>query len=152
MRKTRFLFLGLALSLVGLGCLRSLDFIKAKGRVVKGGQPYLAEEGQGMRIFFAPLEVPAGSQYDSYAAVYDPKNGTFEVTGKDGKGLPRGRYRVDIQLMKNKEDLLNGKLMGANSPLTLEVKGTSDELVIDLDQVPFDKLLAAGQAKLSGKR
>jgi len=131
--------------ILALGCGDS-GFVKARGRVIKGGEPFLADDGEGMRIVFVPLDT-SGTKYDTYAAAYDPADGSFFVMGKQDKGLPPGMYRVSIELMKKKEDLLNGKLMGAKSPLTLEVTKNSKDLVIDLDQANFDTLLAAGAAK-----
>jgi hypothetical protein len=131
----------LVLGLFASGCGDS-SRIKAKGRIVKGGQPYLAPEGEGFRVFFVPLEVPDGKHYDSYAAEYNSEDGSFLVQGKDGKGLPPGKYRVDLQLMKSKEDLLNGKLMGKKSPYTIEVTNSGYDLIIDLDTARFDSLLA----------
>jgi hypothetical protein len=136
---------------LSLGCGDSAH-INARGRVVKRGQPYLLPEGQGLRIFFVPLDSKTGSHFDSFAADYDPENGTFEVKGKDGRGLPAGKYRVDLQLMKSKEDLLNGGLLGKNSPFILQVASAGDDLVIDLDQAKFDALLAgAGKPNKQSK-
>src|SRR5262245_17000239 len=131
----------LLLGLFALGC-GDASRIHAKGRIVKGGQPYLVPEGKGFRVFFVPLDGVQGNHYDSYAAEYNSETGAFRVEGKDGKGLPPGRYRVDLQLMKSKEDLLNGKLLGKQSPYVLEVKGGNDDLVIDLDAAHFDAILA----------
>lgn len=58
------------------------------------------------------------------------------MIGKDGQGLPLGKYRVTLQLMKNKEYLFKGKLMGARSPFTCEVTSGSTEVLVDLDQAP----------------
>jgi len=135
--------------LFALGCGES-SRIRAKGRIIKGGQPYLASEGEGFRVFFVPLEIPKGNHYDSYAAEYNSENGSFRVEGKDGKGLPPGKYRVDLQLMKSKEDLLNGKLLGKKSPFIVEVTG-KDELVINLDEANFDSILA-GQKTIKPTR
>ena len=68
--------------------------------------------------------------------------------GKQDKGLPPGNYRVSIELMQKREDLLGGKLLGVKSPLTLVVdQGGNNDLVIDLDKANFDSLLAAASAK-----
>jgi len=143
MHPRRLILSLLLLGLFALGCGDS-SHIRAKGRIIKGGQPYLAPEGEGFRVFFVPMEAAKGSHYDSYAAEYNPEDGSFRVEGKDGKGLPPGKYRVDLQLMKSKEDLLNGKLLGKKSPFIVEVTGKED-LVINLDEANFDSLLAAGQ-------
>jgi hypothetical protein len=141
MHAWRRLLILVVIGLFPLGCGDS-SRINAKGRIVKGGQPYLAPEGTGFRVFFVPLDAPEGKHFDSFAAEYNPENGSFLVQGKDGKGLPSGKYRVDLQLMKSKEDLLGGKLLGKKSPYVVEVTGNRDDLVIDLDTAHFDSLLA----------
>ncbi|HEV3258425.1 MAG TPA: hypothetical protein VG013_16210 [Gemmataceae bacterium] len=146
MRTFGRLLLCLLVGLLSLGCGGS-SLIKAKGRIIKGGQPYVPGAGEGLRIFFVPLEPPAGSRHDSFAAVYQPDDGTFQVMGKDGKGLPPGKYRVSLQLMKAKEDLLGGKLLGPKSPFICEVTGGHDDLAIDLDKARFDALLAPAKPK-----
>jgi hypothetical protein len=143
MRCFRYLLLCLLICLVSMGCGNSQ--IKAKGRVLKGGAPFQPAEGEAVRIFFEPLDPPQGS-YDSYAGEFNNKDGTFQINGKDGTGLPPGKYRITLQLMKNKEDLFNGGLMGRRSPFSCEVKRSSDEAVVDLDQVklPPAKVRKAG--------
>ena len=142
----------LSMSLGLLGC-GSSSTIKAKGKIVKGGQPFVIREGQGLRLIFAPQTVPEGKRYDSYAAEYHPDDGTFRVVGKDGQGLPPGKYTVSLELLQKKEDLLHGRLTGKDSPLSLEVVKGGDELVIDLDKVNFDSLLLdKGPAKDQGGR
>jgi hypothetical protein len=89
-----------------------------------------------------PLEAQSEAHFDSYAAEYNPEDGSFRVQGKDGKGLPPGKYRVDLQLMKSKEDMLGGKLLGKKSPFVLEITSGSSDLVIDLDTANFDAILA----------
>jgi hypothetical protein len=123
----------IALSAVGCG---NSGLIKAKGHVVKGGQPFVAGDGEGLRIFFDPVNIPQGTtRYDSFAAEYHADDGTFEVQGKNGQGLPPGNYRISLQLMKHKEDLLKGSVMGKKSPFTCEVTGKEGDVVIDLDRV-----------------
>jgi hypothetical protein len=124
----------LLIGLTAAGCGGS-SLTRAKGRVVKGGEPFRPGEGESLRIILVPLEAPSGGGYDSYAAEFHKEDGTFEVKGKDGKGLPPGKYRVTLQLLKKKEDLFQGSLSGPNSPFTCEVGGSSSEVVVDLDQV-----------------
>jgi hypothetical protein len=123
----------LLIGLLALGCGNN-GIVKAKGRILKGGVPFHPGEGEALRIILAPLEAPAGSTYDSYAAEFHPDDGTFQVKGKDGNGLPPGRYRISVELLKKKEDLFKGSLTGPSSPLTCEVTSASSELVVDLDQ------------------
>jgi hypothetical protein len=123
------------------GCGSAGGHFNAKGRVVRGGKPYVTQKGEGLRIFFAPVEARTPGKYDSFAAVYRPDDGTFQVVGKDGTGLPPGQYHVSLQLMKDKEDLFKGKLMGKQSPYTFDVSRGGEELVIDLDKVDLDASL-----------
>ena len=131
MRCLRVLLPCLLICVVGAGCG---SHIKTKGRVVKGGEPFKPGEGEGVRIFFVPLDPREDNTYDSYAGEFNNENGTFQIKGKDGNGLPPGKYRITMQLMKDKEDLFSGALMGPRSPFTCEIKSSSDEVVVDLDQ------------------
>jgi hypothetical protein len=149
MRFIRSLLLVALFASLAFGCHKSGVF-NAKGRIVKGGQPFHLADGQSLRLSFAPTKVE-GSRYDSYAGSFDPDDGTFEVVGKDGQGLPAGTYNVGIQLMQGKEDQLRGRLMGPKSGITLEVAAGAKDLVIDLDATPFDKALSGVDLKPSGK-
>src|SRR6516162_9955777 len=87
----RLLPSALVVALVGLfslGCGKN-GFFNAKGHILKGGKPLALADGQVLRIFFAPTSAP-GTRYDSYAASFEPEDGSFVVVGKDGHGLPPG--------------------------------------------------------------
>jgi hypothetical protein len=131
MQKTRIVATCLLLGLLATGCGGS-NMIKAKGRIVKGGQPFVPPEGQGLRIFFMPVDT-SGDRYDSYMATFNKDNSTFVVIGKDGAGLPPGNYRVSVELLKQKADQFKDKYTGTRSPFTFEVNKENKELVIDLD-------------------
>jgi hypothetical protein len=105
--------------------------MKPRGRIVKSGAPLQLPEDEGIRIAFLPVEA-TGKTYDSYLAQLN-KDGTFQVIGKDGKGLPPGKYRVSMEHLKNKKDLFKGAFFGSKSPIVCDVKNASDEIVIDLD-------------------
>ena len=150
MRSWNWIAVCLFIGLLALGCDGS-SRIKAKGSILKDGQPFRTGEGEGLRIVFAPLDPPAGTQYDSFAAVYDPDDGSFEVVGKDGSGLPRGKYRISLQLMSKKEDLWSGKLIGKKSPFTCEVTAATDRVVIDLDQAHIGSAGGGGRIRRNPK-
>jgi hypothetical protein len=123
--------LGLSL-LLAAGCGGGNGHIAARGTVTKGGQPFTLGEGEGVRIIFAPESGSAGEgKYDSFPAEYNGADGTFVVRGKDGTGLPPGKYSVSLQWLKQKEDLFNGQYTGKKSPLKCEVASGKD-VVIDL--------------------
>jgi hypothetical protein len=119
------------IALVLCGCGGDGRF-KARGRIVKNGTPFQLGESEGMRIVFAPVEA-AETTYESYVAVFN-KDGSFQVTGKDGKGMPPGKYRISLEHLKKKEDLFNGVFAGSRSPFVREVTDGSQEIVIDLDK------------------
>jgi hypothetical protein len=107
--------------------------VNARGRIVKNGQPFQLGEGEGLRIVFYPPEA-AGATYESYVAVFDKADGSFRVTGKDGKGLPPGKYRVALEHLKQKKDLFKGFYSGKQTPIIREVTDSYHEIVIDLDK------------------
>jgi hypothetical protein len=104
---------------------------KARGRILKDGAPFQLGEGEGLRIVFAPVAAE-GTTYESYPAVFN-KDGSFQVMGKDGKGLPPGKYRVSLEHLKKKTDLFNGAFAGDHTPIIREVSNGSGEIIIDLD-------------------
>ena len=151
MRSWKWMAVCPLISLLALGC-RDSSYIQAKGSVRKGGQPFRTNEGEGLRIIFEPLNSASGTKYDSFAAAYDPSDGGFQVLGKDGQGLPPGKYRISLQLMSKKEDLWGGQLLGKKSPFTCEVTASGDRVVIDLDQAHLDSAAASGKSKKNPKR
>jgi hypothetical protein len=116
----------LAILLVGCGSGR----IKARGRLVKNGEPFVPGEREVVHIaFFALNEDPKAK---SYVVKFDRQDGTFQVTGSDGKGLPPGKYRVAVSLIKDHKDALNGAFDLKNSPFLCDVDNSSEEISLDL--------------------
>jgi hypothetical protein len=104
---------------------------KVNGKIVKGGQPFtLSDKGVFVLVFVNEAENPP----KMYNATTKP-DGTFTVIGADGKGIPPGKYKVQVQAMDPypQKDLLGGKFAPAEkSPLTVEVgKG---EIVVEVGQ------------------
>ena len=66
----------------------------------------------------------------------DQTAGTFQPAGKNGRGMPPGKYRVAVELMKKKKDQLRGKFDAEKSPFVFEVDAKTAEIVIDLDNPP----------------
>src|SRR5258708_20232318 len=98
--------IGLMICLFLVGCGDGL--VRPKGRVIKGGAPFQPGESENLRIILAPLDAPQGSTYDSYPAEYNREDATFRVVGKEGKGLPPGKYLVGVELIKHKDHLFRG--------------------------------------------
>jgi hypothetical protein len=134
MRLSKLLLVALLLGMVVSGC--SPKMLKTRGRVVKNGQPFLPGEGEFVRVTFVPITADGTTAKDFYVAEYDSKNGTFQVAGKDRKGMPPGKYRVAIELDQKRRDLLEGAFNAESSPFIYDVSASTGEIVIDLDKPP----------------
>ncbi len=109
--------------------------IQPKGRVLKSGVPLTLKEDEYVNVFFVPV-IAEGEQHpgDVYAANYNDADGTFQATGKNGKGLPPGKYKITVEHLRKKRDLLGGKFNSDNSPFVREVTDSTTELLVDLDK------------------
>ena len=123
-----------ALTVTGCGDRR----LRTQGRVLKGGKPFVAEKGQYLTVTFVPLlkdkngkDLPPDNYY--YSEV-DQATGTFTAAGGDLKGIPSGKYRVQLRLMQRKKDLWGGKYTGPSLP-TLDVNSGLSEIILDLDKM-----------------
>jgi hypothetical protein len=130
MRNPRLVLTCLLIGLLSAGC--SSKMLKIKGRIVKDGQPFAIPEGASMRIAFVPTESQSPDKYDSYFAVFDKTNSTFQVVGKDGNGLPPGKYKVGLELMNHRNDEFKGAYTANKSPWIFDVNSGTGEVVIDL--------------------
>ena len=109
--------------------------LRTKGRVVKSGAAFVPAPGQFVRVTFVP--VPAGNPpQDHYVAEVNNTDGTFRVAGKDGKGMPPGKYRVAIELDQHRSDMLKGQFDAERSPFVFDVDSSTKEMVLDLDNPP----------------
>ena len=136
MRATRLVAAALVLGLAACGCGSNL--LKTRGRVLKNGAPFLPGEGQFVRVTFVPV-VEGGRAKDFYVAEVNREDGTFQVAGKDLRGMPPGRYRVAVELDRHRSDLLRGKFDAENSPFVFDVDSGTGEIIIDLDKPPPKK-------------
>src|SRR6266566_2333159 len=87
-----------------VGCGKGDGKLRTKGRLLKGGEEYVPEEDEFIQITFVPIPADGQPAKDYYWADVDQDTGTFAPAGKDRKGLPPGRYRVAVELMKQKKD------------------------------------------------
>lgn len=124
---------GISAAVVGCGGEQKL---RTQGRLLKGGQAFVPADGELLQITFVPLLAPGKLVHDFYYADVDQTAGTFRPAGKDGKGMPPGKYRVAVELMKQRKDQFKGKFDTVNSPFMYEVTATTTEIIIDLDQPP----------------
>lgn len=135
MRKSSQIALGFFIIVLIAGCGNA--HIKAKGKLLKNGEPFKPGENEFVRLVFVPAagdrEIKEGDE-GSFIAAFNPEDSSFEVTGANGQGLLPGKYRVCVQLMKQKKDLFNGAYNAQNSPLNCEVVTGKEDLTFDLTQ------------------
>lgn len=110
--------------------------LRTQGRLLKGGRPFVPAEGEAVQVLFVPILPDGKPPTDYYAAEVDQAAGTFRPAGKDGKGMPPGKYRVAIELMRRKKDQLGGRFDAERSPFVVDVDSGTPEIVVDLDNPP----------------
>jgi hypothetical protein len=126
---------------VAAGC--GNGYVKPKGRLMKNGEPFVPADNEVVHVALfpvkdakvaAPAAAPEGAAREagSFPANFNREDGTFRVTGMDGRGMPPGKYRVTVQVMKNKKDVLKGAFGAQNSPLVHDIDSSSQELTVDL--------------------
>lgn len=145
-------------SVVGVACLAlagcgSGNNVWVTGHLLKGGQPYQAPDRQTIGVTFYAMETKGNDGKNApanepYAATYN-SDGSFEVPGKEGRGIPPGMYRISVirkpkagkiapipkgskaQIDRDK-DYLNDQFGPETSPIVREIPASVD-LTIDLD-------------------
>lgn len=139
MNKLIILTLIFVTTLSQIGCGKKLNLIKAQGRVVKDGEDFIPEEDENLQVCFIPIQADLSPPRNWYAAEVDPTTGTFYAAGGEKKGMPPGKYRVMIELKKNRKDVLGGKFDSINSPFVVDVDKDSEEIVVDIAYVAPEK-------------
>jgi hypothetical protein len=105
--------------------------VKAKGRLVNNGEPYRVEETDIVHMAFTPTEGSAGHE-GNYVAEFNRKDSTFQVLGKEGRGLPPGKYRITVQVNRNRKDILKGAFGADKSPFVQDITDAGSEIVLDV--------------------
>jgi hypothetical protein len=102
--------------------------VKVNGKIVKDGQPFtLSDKG----VFVLSFVSEGGTDKTIYNATTKP-DGTFTIVGPENKGIPPGKYVVNLTAMDPypTTDKLGGKYQQGKSTLVVEV-GKGD-VVIDV--------------------
>jgi hypothetical protein len=121
-----------AAALLGAGC--GSDTVRVTGRLVKDGQPYTANvQGAQPDTLAVDFLATIGDRKYLFPATMQ-SDGTFAVAGSDGKGIPRGKYRITV-LHSGFEgaggDRFKGRYTAEKTPLTVDIT-ESTALTIDL--------------------
>lgn len=127
-----------ALLVIGLvGCAEKSTGAKPtvmKGRLTKGGQPLQVPNVAGrVQLTFYPYRDNRKELVDPNEATVNFADGTFEIRGLDGKGIPPGKYRVVVRQWMNfpSDDALKGAYALDRTPLVIDVVAGED-ILIDL--------------------
>ena len=133
MRGRLALFVALSAGLFAAGC-GGPDRFQTRGRLLKGGAPLVPGPDEAVRVMFVPLPEGGERVTDFHMAAFNREDGTFRAAGKDGRGVPPGRYRIAVEYLRHRNDVLKGAFDSDRSPFTCEVNGREGELVLDLDK------------------
>lgn len=129
------LFLASALCSGLAGCSSGPKTI-VKGKVVRNGKPIPGK----LKITFYPIKNGEEDRTKPQEAAVNP-DGTFEVTGKGGGGIPVGPYRICMwnfaERTKGSSDLgdqFKGAFAPGKSPIIRDIVPDQPELVIDVSK------------------
>ena len=88
----------MVMSVVCLAGCGSGHNIWVTGMLQKGGEMYKPPDGHKLALYFCPMpgEGSAPPTGDVEMADYDPRHGSFTVPGREGNGIPPGKYRIAI--------------------------------------------------------
>ncbi len=137
------------------GC-GSSDDIWITGTLLKGGAPLACPPNRTMNITLLAVDVKGEdgkpvSAGEPYPARVNEADGSFVVPGPDGKGIPKGRYRVSLiqrptaaavretreksgkaKPISRETDFFKNQFNGETSPIVRDLNSSS-KLTIDLD-------------------
>jgi hypothetical protein len=128
---TAVLTAGLLLS----GCGGGSPLQQAKGQIMVQGKNYQVGPREQLLVIFYPDVTNPGTTYPAEVKA----DGSFQTVGKDGRGIPPGKYRVSITSPYGGGSVTIPKELGsAASPIVREV-------VLGQDTIePIDIMKPAG--------
>ena len=118
------------------GCDSGEKLLPLQGRLLKSGEKFEAGPDELIQITFVPIMADGQPPRDHYYANVNDAKGTFAAAGKTGKGMPAGKYRVALELMRKKKDVYKGKYDPDRSPYVFDITASTKEIVIDVDKPP----------------
>lgn len=136
----------LAACLAIVGCGSGESGVTVKGRVIeKGGPVSIADYQEGVnciRVVFVPLNEGGATTAVPSQSSNAKQDGSFEIAGNMGNGIPPGKYRVAVQKMSDgpngpaEVDPWKGRFGVNSSPFVFEVKEEMRPIDIDLSNPP----------------
>lgn len=129
-----------ALCIAIVGCGGGDPQYTVTGKVVEGGQPIVIEMyeegGSCLEVEFFPLDEGGALASDAVSHIaFCAEDGSFQMYGAEGEGIPPGKYRVAVRRLGETEDesgdMWGGKFDGDKSPFVVDVP-SSEDIVIDI--------------------
>jgi hypothetical protein len=120
------------------GCDTSPSGVKVAGKLVKNGQPYTAQQGETLSMSLSGKGFKGEDQ--SFPAAVNATDGSFTVNGPNKKGIPAGKYAININCTVEGSDpkslekaAARSKEFNAINGKEVEVtKGGSQNVTIDI--------------------
>lgn len=162
MRRKLLALMLLTTSLACVGCGSSNE-VWITGTLLKGGTKFTPPEGHqvGITFYLVSTDDPtksAAAAGEPYLADYDESDGTFKVPGRNGQGIPPGKYRISVSDKLDREafdklpkaktkaikrgavpainretDFLDSRFGSGTSPIVRNFKA-SENVTVDLDK------------------
>jgi hypothetical protein len=121
--------------ILGAGCSSGPPPIPVKGKLLLKDVPFKVDQKVGVTVVFIPVQA---GDFDTYPANYEREDGSFTIPGKDGRGIPAGKYKVSISQMSMQKtpemQKLNDMLSPQKTTIIREVTKDSPEITIDLSK------------------
>jgi hypothetical protein len=137
MTATRCALAGILIVLLGLtGCKSGPKTYKVTGKVTKGGKALEVKPIIGrVRVVFDPMDAELKTKVGTYDAVIQT-DGTYVVHGNENKGIPAGKYRIQIYQYDPfpTDDKLKGQFGEGKTPYVREVKPDATHFEFELDK------------------
>ena len=146
-----FASFGALLCLAMAGCGGGETLVKVTGKVVQDGQAVSIEgyeEGmECLSVAFIPLDEGGNPKAGARSYSQDvQEDGSFEILGDMGDGIPVGKYRVAVNRLRggDVDERWGGNLRPENSPFIFDINGSHDV------QIDIAKAEGAGPAPDAG--
>ncbi len=129
----RFLLI-IVVATILCGCSPGGDTVRVSGQLVKDGKPYGANlSGKEPETFVVDFVGVINERPYRFAATINA-NGSFRVGGAEGRGIPRGQYKIAVihsGFQGAGGDRFGARFAEEKTPLTVDLK-QSARLTIDL--------------------
>jgi hypothetical protein len=89
----------MALFLAGCGGVKG---VKVEGKLLNNGQAYVPPAGVKVNLSFLSTDPKGGAS--AHAAVINPGDGSFVVSGPKDAGMPPGKYKINLNLTSEATD------------------------------------------------